>query len=151
MSTPDWLDPLFDAAGMSGTDRWAIEEREVPSLDLMETAGAALARETELAAADGPIRIVCGKGNNGGDGMVAARLLRSAGHEVDVLSIWPLGELSPDSTANLERLEGGATEVPESGWDDALAGSGAIVDAIFGTGFEGAPRGAAQTAIEAIN
>ena len=150
MNTPDWLEPLFDAAGMSGTDRWAIEDRGIPSLDLMETAGGALARETELAAADGPIRIVCGKGNNGGDGMVAARLLRAAGHVVDVLSIWPLDELSPDSTANLDRLEGGATEVPESAWDEALAGSGAIVDAIFGTGFEGAPRGAARRAIEAI-
>ena len=151
MNAPDWLEPLFDAAGMSGTDRWAIEDQGVPSLDLMETAGGALAREAELAAADGPIRIVCGKGNNGGDGMVAARLLRGAGHEVDVLSIWPLDELSPDSTANLDRLEGAATAVPESGWDEALAGSGAIVDAIFGTGFEGAPRGAARTAIEAID
>ncbi len=150
METVPWLDPLFDAAGMSGTDRWAIEDKGIPSLELMETAGAALARETELIARGGPIRIVCGKGNNGGDGMVAARLLRDAGHEVDVLSIWPLDELSPDSAANLERLGGGAAEVPESGWADALAGSGAIVDAIFGTGFEGAPRGPALTAIEAI-
>lgn len=151
MNPPEWLEPLFDAAGMSGTDRWAIDERGVPSLDLMETAGAALARETELAAGAGPIRIVCGKGNNGGDGMVAARLLRGAGHEVDVLSIWPLDELSSDSTANLERLGGGAAVVAEEGWDAALAGSGAIVDAIFGTGFDGAPRGAARIAIEAIN
>ena len=151
METPDWLEPLFDAAGMSGTDRWAIEERGVPSLELMETAGGALAREAEIAAGDGPIRIVIGKGNNGGDGLVAARLLRGAGHEVDVLSIWPLGELSADATANLERLGGAAIEVGEEAWASALAGSGAIVDAIFGTGFDGAPRGAARTAIDAIN
>jgi len=151
VETPDWLEPLFDAAGMSGTDRWAIEERGVPSLELMETAGAALARETEIAAGHGPIRIVIGKGNNGGDGLVAARLLRGAGHEVDVLSIWPLGELSADATANLERLGGAAIEVGDEDWAGALAGSGAIVDAIFGTGFEGAPRGAARTAVDAIN
>ncbi|MCB0877036.1 MAG: hypothetical protein KDB46_12680, partial [Solirubrobacterales bacterium] len=65
MQTPLWLDPVFDAAGMSGIDRWAIEERGVPGLQLMEAAGGALARETEVAAASGPIRIVCGKGNNG--------------------------------------------------------------------------------------
>ncbi len=151
MNPPEWLEPLFDAAGMSGTDRWAIDEQGVPSLKLMETAGGALAREIELAAGEGPIRIVCGKGNNGGDGMVAARLLRGAGHEVEVLSIWPLDELSPDSTANLERLGGAATEVAEDGWSEAIAGSGAIVDAIFGTGFDGAPRGAAKSAIDAIN
>jgi len=147
---PDWLDPLLDATGMAAVDRWAIEQRGVPALELMEAAGAALARETELVAREGPVRIVCGKGNNGGDGMVAARLLRDSGHRVDVLAIWPLDELSPDSTANLERLDGGVDVVPESGWGDALAGSGAIVDAIFGTGFAGAPRGGAAVAIEAI-
>lgn len=141
MNAPDWLDPLYDAAGMAGMDRWAIEDRGVPSLELMEVAGGALARETELIAGRGPIRIVCGKGNNGGDGMVAARLLRAAGHEVDALSIWALDDLSPDSTANLSRLDGGAREVDEGEWSAALAGSGAIVDAIFGTGFTGAPRG----------
>jgi NAD(P)H-hydrate epimerase len=147
---PDWLDPLYDAAGMAGVDRWAIEERGIPSLELMETAGAALARETELVAGQGPIRIVCGKGNNGGDGLVAARLLRGAGHRVDVLSIWPLEDLSADATANLERLGGGAEIVPEDGWEAALAGSGAVVDAIFGTGFAGAPRGGAMAAIDVI-
>jgi NAD(P)H-hydrate epimerase len=147
---PDWLDPLYDAAGMAGVDRWAIEERGVPSLELMEAAGAALARETELLAGQGPIRIVCGKGNNGGDGLVAARLLRGAGHRVDVLSIWPLDELSADATANLERLVDGAEVVAEDGWEAALAGSGAIVDAIFGTGFAGEPRGPAAAAIDAI-
>ncbi|HET6832127.1 MAG TPA: NAD(P)H-hydrate dehydratase [Solirubrobacterales bacterium] len=150
MQPPDWLDPLYDATGMAGVDRWAIEDRGVPSLELMEAAGAALARETELIAGEGPIRIVCGKGNNGGDGMVAARVLRTAGHEVDVLSIWPLDELSADSSANLERLAGGAEVVSEAGWDAALAASGAIIDAIFGTGFSGAPRGTAAAAIEAI-
>jgi len=147
---PDWLDPLYDAAGMAGVDRWAIEQRGIPSLELMETAGAALARETELAAGPGPVRIVCGKGNNGGDGLVAARLLRAAGHRVDVLSIWPLDELSADATANLERLGGGAEVVSDDGWEAALAGSGAIVDAVFGTGFAGAPRGGAMAAIAAI-
>jgi hydroxyethylthiazole kinase-like uncharacterized protein yjeF len=146
-----WLESLFDAAGMSGTDRWAIEDQGIPSLELMEAAGAALARETELAVRPGPIRIVCGKGNNGGDGLVAARLLRAGGHSVDVLLIWPGGELSPDATANLDRLEGRVHEIEPNGWSTALAGSGAIVDAIFGTGFEGAPREPAAAAMEAVS
>ena len=94
VETATWLEPLFDAAGMGGTDRWAIEERGIPSLDLMEVAGAALARETELRLQGSdrtPVRIVCGKGNNGGDGLVAARLLRDGGHRVDVLLLWPRG------------------------------------------------------------
>ena len=56
------------------------------------------------------MRVVCGKGNNGGDGLVAARLLREMGFEAEVLLLWPADELSDDAAANLKRLEG-ATEV----------------------------------------
>ena len=58
----------------------------MPSLDLMERAGEGLARVTAAAARPGPVRVVVGKGNNGGDGLVVARLLRQDGHEVDVLA-----------------------------------------------------------------
>ena len=146
-----WLEPLHDAESMRATDAWAMSERGVPSLELMEAAGLALAEAAQAAAAPGPIRIVCGKGNNGGDGLVAARLLAGWGHEVEVLLLWPAGELSGDAAANLERL---VPPFRELGGDDAAAaldGSGAIVDAIFGTGFEGSPRDPAAAAIEAIN
>ncbi len=146
----DWLERLFDAPTMRATDAWAIEERGVPSLELMEAAGLALAEATESAAGDGPIRILCGKGNNGGDGLVAARRLAEFGHEVEVLTLWPASDFSGDAAANLERFDGAVREL---GGDPAaaLAGSGAIVDAIFGTGFDGAPRDPAAAAIEAIN
>ena len=72
---PPWLIPLPDAEMMRGIDRWAIEERGVASLDLMERAGAGVARSVERLAPDGPVTVVCGKGNNGGDGLVVARLL----------------------------------------------------------------------------
>ena len=146
-----WLEPLYDAEGMRRADSWAIEELGIPSLDLMETAGRAVAEAAGAVATGGPVRIVCGKGNNAGDGLVAARHLGSTGYEVEALLLWPAGELSPDASTNLERFEGPVREVGPEDMREALAGSGAIVDAIFGTGFSGAPRAPADAAIEAIN
>ena len=48
--------------------------------------------------------VVCGKGNNGGDGLVAARVLAETGYEVDALLLWPADDLSGDAKANLERF-----------------------------------------------
>ena len=86
---PEWCQPLPDAEAMRAIDRWAIDEQGVPSLDLMERAGIGVARAVEQLAPDGPVTVLCGKGNNGGDGLVAARLLRDAGREVDVLTAGP--------------------------------------------------------------
>jgi ADP-dependent NAD(P)H-hydrate dehydratase / NAD(P)H-hydrate epimerase len=124
---PDWTDPLYEAVEMRAADAWAIEEQGVPEADLMERAGLGLARVTASVAAAGPVRIVVGKGNNGGDGLVAARLLREDGYEVDVL----------DGTEPFER--------------ERLVGSGVVVDALLGTGFEGSPREPVASAIWAIN
>jgi len=144
-----WLQPLYDAEGMRATDRWAIEEQGIPSLNLMEAAGRALAEAVVELAPRGPVRIVCGKGNNGGDGFVAARLLREVGFAVEALLIWPADEVKGDAAANLARTE--AHEVAAGEIGARLSGSGAIVDAIFGTGFSGAPREPAAAAIAAIN
>jgi ADP-dependent NAD(P)H-hydrate dehydratase / NAD(P)H-hydrate epimerase len=153
-SLPDWLTPLLDAETMRGVDRWAIEERGVPSLDLMERAGAGVTRIVERLAPDGPATVVCGKGNNGGDGLVVARLLREAGRSVTVVCAAPTGELAGDARANLERLPGGpAIELTadRARSEQALAKASVIVDALLGTGFQGAPHGAVGEAIEAVN
>jgi NAD(P)H-hydrate epimerase len=149
MTLPAFLRGLPDAARMRDTDRWAIEERGIPSLDLMERAGAGLAALTAEVAADGPVAVVCGKGNNGGDGYVAARLLREAGREVRVLATAPVDELRGDARANAERLPGPPPEPFAAG--AALDGAAAAVDALLGTGFSGEPRAAAADAIEALN
>jgi hydroxyethylthiazole kinase-like uncharacterized protein yjeF len=143
-----WLKPLYDAEGMRGVDRWAAEERGVPSLELMEAAGRAVAEAVAGSAPQGPVRVVCGKGNNGGDGLVAARLLREMGFEVEALLLCPGEELRGDAAVNFERFGG---ELVEGDVAERLAGSGAVVDAIFGTGFEGVPREPAAAAIRAIN
>lgn len=146
---PDWLDPLYDADEMRACDAWAIEEQGEPSLDLMERASLGLARLAARLAAPGlPIRIVVGAGNNGGDGLAAARLLREEGRAVDVLAVAPLEKLGGDARVQLERLPG---EPPRPFDATALDGSGAIVDAMLGTGFEGAPREPVASAIAAIN
>ncbi|HEY6145532.1 MAG TPA: NAD(P)H-hydrate dehydratase [Solirubrobacterales bacterium] len=143
-----WLEPVYDADGMRAVDRWAIEKRGVPSLELMEAAGRAVAEVVAGLAPEGPVRVVCGKGNNGGDGFVAARLLRGMGFEVEALLLWPGEELRGDAKVNCERLGGELLDGDPTG---RLAGSGAIIDAILGTGFEGAPREPAAEAIRAIN
>ena len=145
-----WLEPLNDSDGMRAVDRWAIEDQGVPSLELMEAAGGAVARAVASLSPEGPVRVVCGKGNNGGDGLVAARHLAETGFDVEALLLAPSAELSSDAAANLDRFPA-ASVIDPSVLDDALADSGAIVDAIFGTGFEGTPRSPIDTAIEAIN
>jgi len=145
---PAWLTPLPDAEMMRSIDRWAIDERGVPSLDLMERAGAAVAREVEGLSPGGPVTVLCGKGNNGGDGLVIARMLRDAGRDVTVLLAGAPDEISHDARANLERLPGPA---PSSLADAVIEPAGVIVDALLGTGFDGEPRGAVGDAIDAVN
>lgn len=145
-----WLDPVYDARGMGAADRWAIAEGGIPSLDLMETAGRGLAEATAEVAGPGPVRVVCGKGNNGGDGLVAARHLVETGYTAEVLMLYPPEELSPDAGENYRRLTG--VEILEgTGALSRLEGSGAVIDAVLGTGFEGEAREPARGAIEAIN
>ena len=143
---PEWLEPLFGAEQMRAIDRWAIEERGIPSLDLMERAGAGLTVHTDRLVPRGPIAIVCGKDNNGGDGLVAARMLRGFGRKVCVLLLAAPDAYAGDAAENLRRLEG-AHEPFHPG---ALADAAVVIDAVLGTGFQGEPHGAAMDAIEAI-
>lgn len=143
-----WLQPLPDSEQQQATDRWAIEELGIPSIELMERAGAGLADLVDERAPGGRVAVVCGRGNNGGDGLVVARLLRDRGREVDVLLLAAPDELRGDAAVNLDRLPG----VPPRAFDPAaLHGAGAIVDAILGTGSRGEPRDPARSAIEAID
>jgi ADP-dependent NAD(P)H-hydrate dehydratase / NAD(P)H-hydrate epimerase len=148
VTLPAWLQPLPDAAQMRATDAWAIEQRAIASLDLMERAGEGLTRVVEDVAADGPVCVVVGRGNNGGDGLVTARHLREKRREVHVLATGDMGDLQGDAKANLERLPG---EAPVPFAAAALEGCAVVVDAMLGTGFSGAPREPLRGAIEAVN
>src|SRR6201990_2180636 len=121
-----WLRGLYDAEGMRAVDRWAIEDQGVDSLALMGAAGRAAAEAVAGLRPQGPVRVVCGKGNNGGDGLVAARLLREMGFETEALLLWPADQLSEDAAANLGRLGGADPRaVPRDDVAGRLAGSGA--------------------------
>jgi NAD(P)H-hydrate epimerase len=145
---PGWLEALPAAEQQRATDTWAIQERGVSGLELMERAGAGLAHLVGSLVPSGRATVVCGKGNNGGDGLAVARLLRQRGREVDVLLPGDAQELRGDARTNLERLPG---EAPVAFAPAALADTAVIVDAILGTGFSGEPREPARSAIEAIN
>lgn len=155
---PAWLDPLLDAEEMRATDRWAVEERRIASLELMEAAGRALAEATAIeataATGAGPIVVLCGAGNNGGDGLVAARLLHGWGRTVEVALLTPAERLSPDAASNLQRLPSSLLCVPAADLrrvaemaDDCIV----LVDALLGTGFSGLPREPVAGAIRVIN
>jgi len=131
------------SAGMAAIDRETIEGG-VPGRELMERAGREmtwqLLREFPALAPPARVGVVCGKGNNGGDGLVVARLLENLGFEVRVLLLAAAADLAPDARANFDRLPPGVevdTPAPELWADragDLCADADLVVDAVFGTG-----------------
>jgi NAD(P)H-hydrate epimerase len=142
--------PLFDAAGMRALDRHTIETLGVPGELLMENAGRAVA-ELALALRRGgePVLVVCGAGNNGGDGLVAARLLHLSGAPVRVLLLGEPASLTGDAAANHARAS--RAGVPFVGPDALPCASGVIVDAVFGTGLARAVTGEAAEVLRRIS
>ncbi len=95
------------------------------------------------------VTVVCGAGNNGGDGFVVARRAREAGREVRVFVVGDPGRLGPDASAMLEAMRGAGV-----GWEPFAASAaleGVVVDALFGTGLSRPVTGAAASAIDAMN
>ena len=149
------------AAEMREVDRLTTERFGIPSLQLMEAAGKhvadAVLREFSPQLPR-RVAVLCGKGNNGGDGLVAARYLRAAGVAPRVCLFGNPKELHGDAGANLARyLETGATIIAiedeaarQRAWP-AVADSEVIVDALLGTGLRGAAAGQIAQAIEAVN
>jgi NAD(P)H-hydrate epimerase len=132
---------ITTAAEMSAIDRATSQEHGVHSLVLMENAGSAVAN---FALQQWPlanrITVVCGRGNNGGDGFVVARRLHGAGKVVEVLLLGPEEGVRPDAVHMLARLPlrpivlANAEDVSRE-YARSLAGAELIIDAIFGTGY----------------
>lgn len=142
------MEALLDVEQLRAGDAWAIQERGIPGIDLMERAAEGLLRVVEDTAPEGRVVVVCGGGNNGGDGYAVARLLRDRGRDVTVLWTSAPETLKGDAAVNAARLEGEGVERFAA---QALDGAAVVVDAILGTGFRGVAREDVAGAIEAIN
>ena len=142
---------------MAAIDQSAIEEHGIPSLDLMEQAGAEVVeviRDRWEGLEDLTVSIICGKGNNGGDGLVVARHLHDAGVPVAVFLTSPADSLSPDAARNLQRLEPCGITVqpfPAERGAELLRETDVVVDALLGIGAKGAVRPDLATVIGAMN
>ena len=144
--------PLLTPEAMARADRAAIEAG-TPASVLMDRAGRAVARAA-IGVAGGrygkKAAVVCGKGNNGGDGFVAARVLKREGLGIRCLAV---GDVEASTGAAREHLDGmRKSAVAVEPFEAArVAGVDVIVDAIFGTGFKGAVEGEPAQAIEAMS
>jgi len=141
-------------SGARRAEERAMSELGVTLADLMSRAGFALAEEVSLRVPYGPVAVLAGKGNNGGDGWVAAAELHARGREVIVMS--PVGPDELDGIAGEAARAARAAGVPMLVGDGtmepvALSGYAAIVDALFGIGLAGPVRQPFMTWIEAIN
>jgi NAD(P)H-hydrate epimerase len=151
---------VLTAAQMRAVDRAAIDQLGVPGVVLMENAGRGVA---EVIAQRRPpagldARVVCGAGQNGGDGFVIARHLANAGARVTVLLALPRAKIAGDAdvfarviehTPHIVLQDGSTSD--EASWRRLLDGAEVIVDAIFGTGLRADVTGAPAAAISAIN
>jgi len=132
-------------------DRRAIEDYGIPGLVLMENAGRGCVDVLERLGIDGPVVILCGKGNNAGDGFVIARHLEIRGHACRVLLLSPPAELRGDAAANYAILEKTNVRIVNSSDQLDATGNDWIVDALLGTGAQGDPRPPFDAAIDWIN
>ncbi len=144
---------LTERAARHAEER-AVAEAGVALGDLMRRAGAAVAETLSARVPFGPVAVVTGAGNNGGDGWVSARVLASAGRDVRVFSLADPSELSAGAhDVAAEAIQSG---VPFEVISDEmpvhhLAGYAAVVDALLGIGFAGELRGPYVSAVHAIN
>lgn len=149
------------AAEMREVDRLTTERFGVPSLQLMEAAGKHVAEaccgefEGELPTG---VALLCGKGNNGGDGLVAARYLEAQGIKPRVFLFGRPEDIKGDAAENLHRWRDAAGSLTlitgvaawETAWAE-IAGAQVVIDALLGTGLRGAAEGLIAQAIEDVN
>jgi NAD(P)H-hydrate epimerase len=152
---------VLTAASMREADRRTIEEVGIPGAVLMESAGRAVVsimRERIQDLASRSIAVVCGKGNNGGDGLVVLRTLAALGYRAQAFVLAPFENLSHDAIDNLQsalKLGLEVESIPtEEAWAkavDRIAEADVLVDAIFGTGLTEAPQGLFQRVIQDLD
>ena len=152
---------ILNAAQMREADRYTIEEIGIPSLVLMENAGRQVVSALEASyesCLQGRVAIVCGRGNNGGDGFVVARTLLQRGIDVSVFVVGSVAAVRGDAKVNLDilgRLGVTVVEITdEQAWElhfSEISTCTLIVDAIVGTGLTSPLDGMLETIVADIN
>lgn len=150
---------LVTAETMKGLDRFTIETIGIPGIVLMEAAGKAVADAAREMAVNSDlcrVLVVCGPGNNGGDGFVAARHLVDAGFDITVLILGEKQAFAGDALTNLKALDwfnAPVIEAPRGIPDDvvAWAAEAVVIDAIFGTGLTRPVTGVFADTIDIMN
>lgn len=142
---------LSDAKGMKRADQRAIRERGIDSLWLMERAAAYVAEAAARIAKNKSAVIFCGAGNNGGDGVAAARLLMDKGFAVTAYLVGKRAKMTADAAEMEKRLleTGGRLLDFDAGAD--IKDAGVVVDALFGVGLSRPLAGDALVAVELMN
>ena len=152
---------ILNAAQMREADRFTIEEVGLQSLVLMENAGRQVVAAIEAAyesELNGCVGVLCGRGNNGGDGFVVARTLIQRGVDATVFVIGSVADVRGDARTNLDILGRLGVTVVEVGdeqtWElhfSEISQCTLLVDAIFGTGLKSALGGMMETVVADIN
>src|SRR3954469_7689108 len=152
---------VLNTQQMREADRRTIDEVGIPSIVLMENAGRQAVAAMEAAfedLADSQVGVICGHGNNGGDGFVVARTLIQRGVDVGVFLLGSVAEITGDARTNLEVLGRIGLTVVEitsaQEWElhfSELSECDLIVDAILGTGFRGQLSGLLETVVADVN
>ena len=149
---------LVTAEQMKRIDRRAVAEWGIPGIVLMENAGRSVADaiEKRVESLDGiQVAVVCGPGNNGGDGFVITRHLLNRGAGVRCLLVGRVADLRGDARTNADILAKSGIPVEEMTAADQLADplldADIVIDAVFGTGLTGPARGLAADALRLVN
>ena len=142
---------LLSPVAMGRADRLAMEAG-TPGIELMERAGRAVADAVAFRMALGRrVLVACGPGNNGGDGFIAARILRERGYLVELLLLGEVAALKGDAALAARRWAGATLPFDRGTLSRALTRAHVVVDALYGAGLSRDLDGLSAQAIEAIN
>lgn len=151
MATAELPAALYRAAAVRELDRRAIEDHSIPGSELMERAGASAYRLLRASWPDARhLAILCGSGNNGGDGFILARLATTEGLQVSLMLKGRAGDLTGDARRAWDRLAAGGVDTVAFS-PTVLEKADVIVDAMLGTGLDRDVSGELRTWIEAVN
>ncbi len=148
------MERIVTRAGMRAFEKFAMRREGIDALALMERAAEHVAAAVADETPDGePILLLCGTGNNGGDGLAALRLLCAAGYDAAALVIGDEERLSPAAAEQLRRARENGVRVrvqQEAPEPRELMDAGCLVDALFGTGLSRPVKGVYAETIEAV-